>query len=344
MRPSNEKTRNQLHTRGGFTLIELLVVISIISLLIAILMPQLSAARNGARTLLCATQLRSISDGMHEYASGNEGWIVGSPAGSGSGIVGSIAGGAVCQNWDFMGPIAKEWGWSLPESRTIADMVARFNTLRSTKPFLCPSNPYIAPWFDGPQAGAGPLVSYNTVRYMLMMNSDVSTDSSHVVGDQIYNNSHEQKIPPRYVPMLDRIGDSSRKVFCADGGRYSTVIDGPDYDLKARALWGGSFSDVGPYSTFTRSWDRSGRNGGSRDPRLYAFRHSRSTPRPFAPPDELKLNLVFFDGHVELMGDLEASNPYMWIPARSQLELTSMFPDVAPRFGLPTGGVLNIPN
>ena len=53
--------------RPGFTLIELLVVIAIISLLVSILLPSLSAARELARRAVCMSNVRSIGMGYHFY-------------------------------------------------------------------------------------------------------------------------------------------------------------------------------------------------------------------------------------------------------------------------------------
>jgi prepilin-type N-terminal cleavage/methylation domain-containing protein/prepilin-type processing-associated H-X9-DG protein len=57
--------------RGGFTLVELLVVIGIISILIAILLPALGAARDSARRTVCQSNLRQLVTVSLLYANDN---------------------------------------------------------------------------------------------------------------------------------------------------------------------------------------------------------------------------------------------------------------------------------
>jgi prepilin-type processing-associated H-X9-DG protein/prepilin-type N-terminal cleavage/methylation domain-containing protein len=79
----------------GFTLVELLVVIGIIALLIAILLPALSSARENAKTVACLSNLRQLSTAATIYCNANNGsypvayWVESTPP-----LV-------ISYNWDF---------------------------------------------------------------------------------------------------------------------------------------------------------------------------------------------------------------------------------------------------
>jgi prepilin-type N-terminal cleavage/methylation domain-containing protein/prepilin-type processing-associated H-X9-DG protein len=73
MRGRNRVFGGKYVSERGFTLVELLVVIGIIALLISILLPTLSKARESANRAKCLANLKSIGQAMTLYAQTNQG-------------------------------------------------------------------------------------------------------------------------------------------------------------------------------------------------------------------------------------------------------------------------------
>jgi prepilin-type N-terminal cleavage/methylation domain-containing protein/prepilin-type processing-associated H-X9-DG protein len=66
--------RFSVSVRRGFTLVELLVVIAVITVLIGILLPALTAARRSSETIQCASNIRQILAAAMMYANDNAGF------------------------------------------------------------------------------------------------------------------------------------------------------------------------------------------------------------------------------------------------------------------------------
>ena len=66
---------------AGFTLIELLVVVAIIAVLVAILLPALSRARESAHKAVCASNLRQLGIALKMYMDDNSGKLPPNEAG-----------------------------------------------------------------------------------------------------------------------------------------------------------------------------------------------------------------------------------------------------------------------
>lgn len=78
------KNRLYSDSKKAFTLIELLVVIAIIALLLSVLLPSLKMAKEHARRLACAANLRSVGQTLYTYSEDHDGFLPEAYYGSGS--------------------------------------------------------------------------------------------------------------------------------------------------------------------------------------------------------------------------------------------------------------------
>ncbi len=137
--PAFTRRRPHSHT-SGFTLIELLVVISIVALLISILLPALSRAREVSRQAVCATNLRSFGTALIQYSEDFSGWFPAKPSPTNaSANVGELATvqHLASPNWgpNFAGMIR-----DIVERKFTRDGANYPQYLPESKVMLCPSD------------------------------------------------------------------------------------------------------------------------------------------------------------------------------------------------------------
>ncbi len=150
--------RRMLRRVKGFTLIELLVVIAIIALLISILLPSLSRARELSKRLVCAANLKGIGTSAKIYANDNfEKWMT--PGFSSDAVPGDSGGSGILYGGlppdDDVPGGTNQWNalrrWQSRSDGSSGNGSSRLSTTRSfwilvrsgdvtVKQFVCPSS------------------------------------------------------------------------------------------------------------------------------------------------------------------------------------------------------------
>lgn len=122
----------------GFTLVELLVVIGIIALLISILLPALSRAKESGNQIKCMANLRTIGEAIFMYAGDNKGVLPIGQAATGS-VIGPAGLTYTADTVDWTTLVAFELNKNAGMFFTDAQ-AGKFN-LQTRSFFICPTAP-----------------------------------------------------------------------------------------------------------------------------------------------------------------------------------------------------------
>jgi len=342
----------QTHRRAGFTLIELLVVVAVICLLIAILLPSLSQAKRYAKTVKCAAQIKHIDLAMYEYAQEWSDAILGNAHTSGSFLLNPLsapqiyptANGTysdlncptISQIWDWSAPAAAEMGLPYETGGNFQSRKKRFIQMNTSTAFLCPENDILAASYASASfpAPTTAMLSYNTACCFQYLFDANDPQGNYPYWDVGYSDVTFQG----YTPKIGSVGNPSQKIFIADGARWSDGAASPDVNLGymgSGSSPGGHYSDYGPWSTYSRSYNLPRGRG-------WAMRHGSRNPN--APLSAYKFNAGFFDGHVETMDGLSGANPALWVPSGGQVLYDACFPEVQTKyFSGAAGSYLHVP-
>lgn len=314
----------------AFTLVELLVVIGIIAVLIGILLPALSRAREAANVVVCGANLRSMGQALSLYVTESNGWLPG-PYTSGAGwnkspnydgqnfgldSIGLNEGGSderPTQNFDWMSPTLGKV-LDLPKND-----LQRLLRLFSVE-LKCPSNSITFNTYALDNEGVGSTIkptdyTYASYSAVITFHMWPERDSYPPMYSTNTGLANIATFPPAYSPQIKKVGNPSRKVFLVEGSRYisGTVTS---FNLARYQIVGGNFMSVPPINQASNTpWEKlpgvtiantnfRGKTGTPIN-YTYAWRH-RGT-----------MDVLFFDGHVERLSIQESIVTSLYLPKGS---------------------------
>lgn len=319
------KIRRRSPLIAAFSLIELLVVISIIALLIGILLPVLSSARSVARDAVCTANLKQIGTGLANYTASNGNYFPG-PNTSGDSFAANRSPDQPTMKGDWYSPMFGN-ELALPSNRNdrLIDIFGNH--------FRCPNNDrvydYIYPSGNGwPGAETIPYNSYSMPSGFSYYYDQAHATAHGQSRGRHFGNSHDQAVDTRLARNVFKdttIGPPSTKVFVLDGARYLDSSGRISFNTDGGTDFGDNFSTRGPvlnalYADNGNPYKATRRGGqivATQDAREITYRHGGNTA----------VNVVYFDGHSELLSDADTRDVDKFFPSGSVVRNPSSLAD-----------------
>jgi prepilin-type N-terminal cleavage/methylation domain-containing protein/prepilin-type processing-associated H-X9-DG protein len=337
--------------KKAFTLIELLVVVAIIALLLSILLPSLSGAREAAKAVVCGQHQRQFGTGIATYATESSDWI---PGVNTTGVVLRAKKMQLSSNpailFNPKTPV-QEFDWLTPvlssSQELPADPVQRFKFI--LEKYRCASQRYTAVAYQSDAAGVNmsrfeavqPFTAISMLMPYHFQIASTTNDMGLGMTEGLASQPIETVRPPAsgwevsirdYVPRLTRVGPAARKICVADGTRYLPDEESElDFDVSPVPSGHnfGSFTSQGAWWSGSReygvrpgsvNWDGMTVNPSSTPGHKGAmipisYRHGKPANAREAKANKGTINALFFDGHVSRLSDRESRDVHLWYPS-----------------------------
>ncbi len=213
--------RSARREHSAFTLIELLVVIAVLGVLVALLLPAVQAAREAARRIQCANNLKQVGLGFHSYHSTFQKFPVG-----GAGVA-SATNASIRQMW------RPSWGTSL---LPFIEQSALYDTLDMDVPYLDAVN----------RAGGAEIVrtylcSSAPKSTMLRPNGDTPTSSVRYGRTDYGGNYGERGLR---CPPPHQCQNNYSDIGITDGVGRGALLFGKDGQLAMKSFLDGTSSTI----------------------------------------------------------------------------------------------------
>jgi prepilin-type N-terminal cleavage/methylation domain-containing protein len=279
------RSMSRRFNHGGFTLIELLVVVAIIALLISILLPSLSAAREQARQVVCGTTQAGFGKALHTYFNEENDWLPGVNTTGTPYLVRSRSISSDNEFWknekmpvqsfDWITPLvsysggapanrAERWRfiWDKYRCASIRETSLPYDRKRSESPdwndFVDPAKPQFY------QASYASSAYFHYASNYMDSSQNRGNTFKLLVPDPRRNNRLKnvtEYLSPdwntqsyAYHPRLAKVGTPSSKVWSADGTRYLPLSLLLDHDVDPTPSSFGAFTDTPPWRSANTAW------------------------------------------------------------------------------------------
>jgi len=242
----------------------------------------------------------------------------------------------VVSYFDWISPVAKMLGYPFDEGAGIAARQSRYLQFLRPSVFMCPENQFLTTAF-GTDWGTLPPPSYTTSADFMFIRNTFGTNGSGYPANASAHWGYlisrtEWNAPSGYKPQMNKVGNASEKVFLSEGSRFINSSLVWTYNSTVTSVQnGGSHSDQRLQVSFAFARSRmlfgyygdrtvAQASGGGRW-LLPAYRHGARHAND--QRDSYKMNMAFFDGHVETVNVTQSVNPKWHSPKGTEMVLNS---------------------